>query len=237
MHSNARLVCLTFHWSAKVKCSVEYLFQFYIFVYSFIFLYHIFIDLHAHTLFSFHSFFIFSCIPAFPPVNASARNAFCIFYEHKGEFCKNITRSLYVYGDQSTLDYGEREAVNFEGYFDVLEIAPECRIPFKDLFCHHSFPQCDESLAQPEIRRTCRRSCEYLQVVCKREMVLIRDIPAFQRYVDLSNCSSSKFASANGGDAPECYQWYDLPGKYCNVIINSSIWTSYPRNLVMSFKS
>ena len=189
---------------------------------SFSFIY-LFIHLHAHTLFPFHCFYIFSCIPAFPPVNASARNASCIFYEYKGEFCKNITSSLYVYGDQSTLDTGERETVNFKGYFDVLEIAPECGVPFKDLFCEYSFPKCDESLAQPKKRRTCRSSCEYLQVVCKREMALIRDIPIFQRYVDLANCSSSKFSSANGGDAPECYQWYDLPGRYCNVIIYSFI--------------
>ena len=184
----------------------------------------LFIHLHAHTLFPFHCFYIFSCIPAFPPVNASARNASCIFYEYKGEFCKNITSSLYVYGDQSTLDSGERETVNFKGYFDVLEIAPECGIPFKDLFCEYSFPKCDESLAQPKKRRTCRSSCEYLQVVCKREMALIRGIPIFRRYVDLANCSNPRFAAAaNGGDAPECYQWYDLPGKYCNVIINSFI--------------
>ncbi|PFX11772.1 Tyrosine-protein kinase transmembrane receptor ROR2 [Stylophora pistillata] len=26
------------------------------------------------------------------------------------------------------------------------------------------------------------------------------------------NCSSSKFVDANGGDAPECYQWHHLPG-------------------------
>ena len=89
---------------------------------SFSFIY-LFIHLHAHTLFSFHCFYIFSCIPAFPPVNASARNASCIFYEYKGEFCKNITRSLYVYGDQSTLDFGEREVVNFDGYLNGAGIA------------------------------------------------------------------------------------------------------------------
>ena len=183
----------------------------------------LFIHLHASSSFPFHFFYIFSCIPAFPPVNASARNASCIFYEYKGEFCKNITSSLYVYGDQSTLDTGEREAVNFKGYFDALEITPECRIPFKDLFCVYGFPNCDDSLVQPKERPICRSSCEYLQVVCKREMALIRDIPIFQRYVDLANCSSSKFSSANGGDAPECYQWYDLPGKYSSVIIYSFI--------------
>ena len=190
---------------------------------SFSFIY-LFIHLHAHTLFSFHCFYIFSCIPAFPPVNASARNASCIFYEYKGEFCKNITRSLYVYGDQSTLDFGEREAVNFDGYLNVFSgMTLECRLPVKDLFCGHVFPQCDESLAQPKERRICRSSCEYLQVVCKREIALLRVTPAFQYFMDLLDCSSSKFVSANGGDAPECYQWYDLPGKYSSVIIYSFI--------------
>nr|XP_058964172.1 uncharacterized protein LOC131790911 isoform X2 [Pocillopora verrucosa] len=154
-----------------------------------------------------------SCIPAFPPVNTSAKNASCIFYEYEGEFCKNITRSLYVYGDQSTLESGEREAVNFNRYFKVFSgMAPECRLPVKDLFCAYIFPHCDESLAQLKERRICRSSCEYLQVVCQREIALIRGLPAFQYFIDMLNCSSSKFASANGGDAPECHQWYDLPG-------------------------
>ena len=190
---------------------------------SFIFLYHIFIHLYASSLFSFHCFNIFSCIPAFPPVNASARNGSCIFYEYKGEFCRNITSSLYVYGDQSTLDSGEREAVNFDGYFKVLGITPECRLTFKDLLCGYIFPPCDESLAQPKKRHICRRSCEYLLVVFKKEMALIRGIPAFQSFMDMLNCSRSEFASANGGDAPECYQWYDLPGRYSSVIMDSFI--------------
>ena len=183
----------------------------------------LFIHLHAHTLFPFHCFYIFSCIPAFPPVNASARNASCIFYEYKGEFCKNITRSLYVYGDQSTLDSGEREAGGFDSYFKVLEIAPECRLTFKDLLCGYIFPPCDESLAEPKKRRVCRKSCEYLLVVCKKERALIGDIPAFRSFMDMVNCSRSEYASANGGDAPECHQWYDLPGRYSSIIIDSFI--------------
>ena len=202
---------------------MECLFQFYIFVYLFTFLYHIFIHLHAHTSFTFHCFYIFSCIPAFPPVNASARNASCIFYEYKGEFCRNITSSLYVYGDQSTLDSGEREAGGFDSYFKVLEIAPECRLTFKDLLCGYIFPPCDESLAEPKKRRVCRKSCEYLLVVCKKERALIGDIPAFRSFMDMVNCSRSEYASANGGDAPECHQWYDLPGRYSSIIIDSFI--------------
>ena len=98
-----------------------------------------------------------------------------------------------------------------------------CKLSVKDLFCGYVFPQCDESLAQPKERRICRSSCEYLQVVFKREIALLRVTPAFQYFIDLLNCSSSKFLSANGGDAPECYQWYDLPGKYSSVIIYSFI--------------
>ena len=171
-------------------------------------------------------------------MNTSAKNASCIFYEYEGEFCKNITRSLYVYGDQSTLESGEREAVNFNRYFKVFSgMAPECRLPVKDLFCAYIFPHCDESLAQLKERRICRSSCEYLLVVCQREIALIRGLPAFQYFIDMLNCSSSKFASANGGDAPECHQWYDLPGRYSSVIINSFIWKSYPYHLVMLFES
>ena len=156
-------------------------------------------------------------------MNASARNASCIFYEYKGEFCRNITRSLYVYGDQSTLVSGEREAGGFDSYFKVLEIAPECRLTFKDLLCGYIFPPCDESLAEPKKRRICRSSCEYLQVVCKKERALIGDMPAFRSFMDMVNCSRSEYASANGGDAPECHQWYDLPGRYSSIIIDSFI--------------
>ena len=170
-------------------------------------------------------------------MNASARNASCIFYEYKGEFCRNITRSLYVYGDQSTLDSGEREAGGFDSYFKVLEIAPECRLTFKDLLCGYIFPPCDESLAEPKKRRVCRKSCEYLLVVCKKERALIGDIPAFRSFMDMVNCSRSEYASANGGDAPECHQWYDLPGRYSSIIIDSFIWTRYPHHLVMSFEN
>ena len=56
---------------------------------------------------------------------------------------------------------------------------------------------------------------EYKSELCKR------DAPALVFDKDMINCSSSKFNSANGGDAPECYQWYDLPGK-CNTILIKS---------------
>lgn len=159
---------------------------------------------------------------AFPPINASLRAASCIFYEYHGELCKNIITSQYVYGDQSTLDFGERETGNSNSFLKLIEITPKCRLIMRDLFCRHHFPQCDETLGQPKKRRICRSSCEYVdQVVCKRELALIRDAPALVFDKDMINCSSSKFDSANGGDAPECYQWYDLPGK-CNTFIIKS---------------
>ncbi|XP_022795156.1 inactive tyrosine-protein kinase transmembrane receptor ROR1-like isoform X1 [Stylophora pistillata] len=150
-----------------------------------------------------------SCVQAFPPVDGSVREAYCIFYEYKGELCKNITTSRYLYGDQSTLDYSEKETSNANSFFEL--IPPVCRSTLRELYCRYQFPQCDESLGQPKKRRICRSSCEYLdQKVCKREMDLIRDASVFDE--DMTNCSSSKYVDANGGDAPECYQWRDLPG-------------------------
>ncbi|XP_022787755.1 angiopoietin-1 receptor-like [Stylophora pistillata] len=43
-------------------------------------------------------------------------------------------------------------------------------------------------------------------------MEKIRDAPTLKVYMDILNCSNPIYDSANGGDAPECYQWYDLPG-------------------------
>ena len=188
-----------------------------LFVYLFICLF-IYVYLHSFCCVC----LFFSCIQAFPPVNASVRNASCIFYEYTGEFCKGIITSLYVYGDQSTLDYGEKETSTFKSYFDLFDIAPNCRPIMKDLYCRYHFPPCDESLGKPEARPICRSTCEYLdQDVCKREMIFIRNAsktaPIFDH--DMINCSLYK--TANGGDAPECYQWDDFPGAYITVISKS----------------
>ncbi|XP_022787743.1 uncharacterized protein LOC111327749 isoform X2 [Stylophora pistillata] len=154
-----------------------------------------------------------SCIPAFSLVKSSARNASCIFYEYKGEFCKDIITSLYVYGNQSTLDYGEKETNTFGGYFNLFEISERCKPVIRDLYCRYHFPPCDETLGEPKDRGLCQRSCLYLiQDVCKSEMNFLRnasrDAPVFDQ--KMINCSLYK--PTNGGDAPECYEWPDIPG-------------------------
>ena len=85
----------------------------------------------------------------------------------------------------------------------------------RDLFCRYHFPPCDTSLRIPRPRRICRRSCEYLDhVLCLKEMISVRiaakTAPGFDH--KMINCST--FDVANGGDAPECYQYQPLPGLY-----------------------
>ena len=161
---------------------------------------------------------------AFPPVNASTRNASCVFYEYKGDLCDNITTSLYVYGDQSILKFGERETESTYDFLKFIKPSPKCLLVVKDLLCHYYFPSCDESLGMPTKRRICSSSCDYLvQVACEKEMVKIRDVSSLKVYMDILDCSSPIFDSANGGNAPECYQWYDLPGRYKTAIIKSVI--------------
>ncbi|CAH3146164.1 unnamed protein product, partial [Porites evermanni] len=156
-----------------------------------------------------------SCVQAEPPVNASTRDEFCILYNYtKGELCKGIITSLYVFGNQRTVDYGDFQTLNFQGYFfNFLEISKECRIIMRDLFCRYHFPPCDTSLRIPRPRRICRRSCEYLDhVLCLKEMISVRiaakTAPGFDH--KMINCSF--FDVANGGDAPECYQYQPLSG-------------------------
>ena len=158
-----------------------------------------------------------SCLQAEPPVNASTRDEFCILYNYtKEELCKGIITSLYVFGNKRTVDYGDFQTLNFQGYFfNFLEISKECRIIMRDLFCRYHFPPCDTSLRIPRPRRICRRSCEYLDhVLCLKEMISVRiaakTAPGFDH--KMINCST--FDVANGGDAPECYQYQPLPGLY-----------------------
>ena len=153
---------------------------------------------------------------ALPPVNASAKYASCIYYTYniKDGFCKDIIKSLYVFGDKDTLTYGEHETNTFRSYFEFFDIAEECRPLMKDLYCRYHFPPCDTSLDKPRAITICRRTCEYLdQEVCKKEMILIRDAaknaPIFNQ--DMIKCSL--YDDANGGDAPECYQYYPISGE------------------------
>ncbi|XP_022787750.1 tyrosine-protein kinase receptor Tie-2-like [Stylophora pistillata] len=158
-----------------------------------------------------------SCIPASPQLNASARNASCIFYEYKGEFCKDTITSLYVYGNQSTLDFGEFETESFEAYFKWFGISKQCQPIIKDLYCRYHFPPCDETLGEPKDRRICRSSCVYLMYdVCKQEADILRKAVETSPDVETEMINCSYYITANGGDAPECYQWPDIPGDEIN---------------------
>lgn len=157
-----------------------------------------------------------SCVQAEPPVTASTRDKFCIFYKYTtGTLCKGIITSLYVFGDQSTVDYGDRETFTFQSYFNFFEISERCQPIMRDLFCRYHYQPCDMSLRIPRPRRICRRTCEHLDyVLCVKEMVFIRNAaktaPRFD--YDMINCST--YTAANGGDAPECYQYQPLLGLY-----------------------
>ena len=152
-----------------------------------------------------------------PPVNASAKKGACIYYSYniKEGFCNDIITSLYVFGGNKTLSYGERETSTFRSYFNLFNIAGECRPLMRDLYCRYHFPPCDTTLDKPHARKICRRTCEYLdQELCRKEMIFIRDAaknaPVFDK--DMINCSL--YDDANGGDAPECYQYYPISGAY-----------------------
>jgi len=70
-----------------------------------------------------------SCVQAEPPINASAKNASCIFYSYKFKdgFCKGIINSLYVFGNNATLEYGEKETATFQSYFGIFNIDDDTR--------------------------------------------------------------------------------------------------------------
>lgn len=153
-----------------------------------------------------------SCVQAEPPVNAFTRDKYCIFYEYTtGTLCKGIITSLYVFGNQATVDYGDRETFTFQSYFNFFEISERCQPIMRDLFCRYHYQPCDMSLRIPRSRRICRRTCEHLDyVLCVNEMAFIRNAsktaPRFD--YDMINCST--YNVANGGDAPECYQYQPL---------------------------
>ena len=151
---------------------------------------------------------------AVPPVNASAKNAACIFYSYKGGFCKDIITSLYVFGDNKTLRNGERKTSTYQEYSHLVDLSDKCRPIFRDFVCREIFLPCDISLDKPQARKICRRTCEYLdQELCKKELDDIRRWAVLLE--PLINCLL--YDVANGGDAPECYQYYPLSGTYISV--------------------
>ena len=123
-----------------------------------------------------------------------------------------------MFGNKSTLDYGEKETTTFQSYFNFFEIGEKCGSMMKDLFCRYHFSPCDTTLGKPRVRRICRRTCEYLDLVlCREEMIYIKEAaksaPEFDH--DMINCST--YDVANGGDAPECYQYHPLPGNCIDI--------------------
>lgn len=164
----------------------------------------VFVDMIGNCFLSF--IFYSSCVPAEPVVNASTRNAVCIFYNYtaKNGICKNSISSLYVFGDITTLQEGEKQIKLLQPNL----VSEQCKPILIDLFCRYHFKPCDTSLARPLARGICRTSCAYLvHGLCKQEVdrfgALLNE--------DMLNCTL--YDTANGGDVPECYQYHTVPGQ------------------------
>ena len=146
-------------------------------------------------------------------MNASTRNATCIFYNYtaKNGICKNSISSLYVFGNSATLQFGEariKQLVDFFAKGPPDLISEQCKPIMIDLFCRYHFPPCDTSLARPLARRICRTSCAYLvHGLCENEVNLLKGL------VDEDLLTCTLYDTANGGDVPECYQYHTVPGQ------------------------
>ena len=155
---------------------------------------------------------------AVPSVNASVKNSACIFYNYgvKDGLCKNIITSLYVFGDNGTLEHGEEQAARFQNFLkiDKLKLSAKCKPIMIDLFCRYHFPPCDTSLAKPEARGICHKSCIRLdQDLCKDEMILVKQAAEAAPVLDKDMINCTLYEEAYGGDAPECYQYPSIPGE------------------------
>ena len=76
----------------------------------------------------FVSVYIFGCIPAFPPIKSSTKSAPCILFEYKGKFCRDLITSLLVYGDWSTINFGEKKTKAMEDFLKLFEITSMCKL-------------------------------------------------------------------------------------------------------------
>ncbi|XP_068706390.1 uncharacterized protein [Montipora foliosa] len=154
------------------------------------------------------------CTQAIPAVSAFSRNNSCIFYNYTLDgFCKGIITSLYVFGDQTTIAYGERETKTFNSYFNFFEIGEECSPMLIDLYCRYHFPPCDTTLEKSRKRMICRRSCSHvIDVLCKKELDFVREAAKTAPSFDYDMINYSTYPVASGGNAPECYQSSLLPG-------------------------
>ncbi|XP_068735923.1 uncharacterized protein [Montipora capricornis] len=153
------------------------------------------------------------CIQAVPAVSTFSRNNSCIFYKYTLDgFCKGIITSLYIFGDQGTIEHGERETKTFENFYKLFHVGEKCGSPLTDLYCRYHFPSCDTTLEKPRKRRICRRSCNHvLHVLCKREVGIVRQIGKTSPNYDHATINCSTYPVASGGDGPECYQSSSLP--------------------------
>ena len=150
-------------------------------------------------------------------MNDSTKNAACIFYNYpvNDGLCKDIISSLYVFGDNRTLADGEKKTDQFQQFFKktIARISEKCKPIMIDLYCRYHFPPCDVTLSEPQPRRICRSSCEYLdQDLCKEEMILIRQTAEAVPVLDMNMINCSLYDVTNGGNSPECYQYHSLPG-------------------------
>ena len=159
--------------------------------------------------------FFSSCIPAEPPVSSDMRNASCSFYPNITGACEDIISSRYVYGDSGVWRGSESLYAMFKSYLTL--ISAECKLFIKEVVCRYWFPLCDTSLNKPLAQRICRKTCQFVMYEkCTKELVPLRAIvqagtaPYFDRNV--INCTT--YPTANGGEAPECYQHPALPGDY-----------------------
>lgn len=140
--------------------------------------------------------------------------------------------SLYVFGDNDTLAHGEKQTSRVQRFLNMTiatKISEKCKPIMIDLFCRYHFPPCDTSLDKPHARRICRKTCEYMdQDLCKEEMVHVRQAAAAAPVVDKDMINCALYGTANGGDAPECYQYYSLPGACisANDVWVTNIWRS-----------
>ena len=145
------------------------------------------------------------------------RKASCSFYPNITGACEDIISSRYVYGDSDVLRGSEGFNARFGVYLRVGFISEECKSFIKEVACRYVFPLCDTSLNMPRAQGVCRKTCQFvIYEKCAEELVGLRAIaeagtePDFD--VNLINCTT--YPTANGGEAPECYQSHALPGDY-----------------------
>ena len=156
------------------------------------------------------------------------RNASCSFYPNITGACEDIISSRYVYGDSGFLRGSESLNARFNGYLRLGFISDGCKFFIKEVVCRYLFPLCDTSLNKPLAQRICRKTCQFvINEKCAKELFALRIIaeagtePGFDG--NLINCTT--YPAADGGEAPECYQYHALPGDYLLYFL----WLSAPR--------